>query len=103
LKWWKVLKYGDIQGFERSDRRSSGLLCTNIVEVYRKRWCQTHFVSKETDCDMENTETLVWLDFSWKCNYIIEDVYQDKPGKSEEAGRLLQDMIMNPGKYDSGV
>jgi 23S rRNA-intervening sequence protein len=55
-----------------------------------------------TDSDMENTETQVWLDFSWKCSYITEDVYKDKLTRSEEVGRLLQDIIVNPGKYGSG-
>jgi hypothetical protein len=32
-------------------------------------------------------------------NKITEDVYKDKIAKSEEVGRLLQDMIKNPGKY----
>jgi four helix bundle protein len=83
-------------------RRSSRSVCANIGEGYRKRRYIAHFVAKTTDSDMENTETQVWLDFSWKCNYITEDVYRDKLMKSEEVGRLLQDMIINPGKYGSG-
>lgn len=84
-------------------RRSSRSVCANIGEGYRKRRYTAHFIAKVTDSDMENTETQVWLDFSWKCNYITEDVYQDKLVKSEEVGRLLQDMIINPGKYGSGI
>ena len=83
-------------------RRSSRSVCANIGEGYRKRRYVAHFVAKTTDSDMENTETQVWLDFSWKCNYITEDVYKDELMKSEEVGRLLQDMIVNPGKYGSG-
>jgi four helix bundle protein len=83
-------------------RRSSRSVCANIGEGYRKRRYVAHFVAKTTDRDMENTETQVWLDFSWKCNYIMEDIYKDKLMKSEEVGRLLQDMIINPGKYGSG-
>jgi len=51
--------------------------------------------------DMENSETQVWLDFSLACQYINEETYKDKMGKSEEIGRLLQDIIINPGKYGS--
>ena len=83
-------------------RRSSRSVCANIGEGYRKRRYTAHFVAKITNSDMENTETQVWLDFSWKCNYITEDIYKDKLAKSEEVGRLLQDMIVNPGKYGSG-
>ena len=83
-------------------RRSSRSVCASIGEGYRKRRYTAHFIAKVTDSDMENTETQVWLDFSWKCNYITKDVYQDKLVKSEEVGKLLQDMIINPGKYGSG-
>lgn len=83
-------------------RRSSRSVCANIGEGYRKRRYVVHFISKTTDCDSENTETQVWLDFSWKCDYITETMYLDKRAKSEEVGRLLQDMIINPGKYGAG-
>jgi four helix bundle protein len=67
-------------------RRSSRSVCANIGEGYRKRRYTAHFIAKITDSDMENTETQVWLDFSWKCNYITEDIYKDKLTKSEEVG-----------------
>jgi four helix bundle protein len=82
-------------------RRSSRSVCANIGEGYRKRRYVAHFVAKVTDSDMENTETQVWLDFSFSCKYITEDVYNNKKAKSEEVGKLLQDMIKNPGKYGS--
>jgi four helix bundle protein len=80
-------------------RRSSRSVCTNIAEAYRKRRYVAHFVSKITDSDMENSETQVWLDFCLACNYINKEDYNIKLAKSEEVGRLLQDMIINPGKY----
>jgi four helix bundle protein len=83
-------------------RRSSRSVCANIGEGYRKRRYVAHFVAKTTDSDMENTETQVWLDFSLACKYITEDEYRSKLTKSEEVGKLLQDMIKNPGKYGSG-
>jgi four helix bundle protein len=82
-------------------RRSSRYVCANIGEGYRKRRYPAHFVAKTTDSDMENTETQVWLDFSVRCNYITEEIYRDKLSKSEEVGKLLQDIIVNPGKYGS--
>lgn len=48
---------------------------------------------------MENSETQVWLDFSLACEYINKETYNDKTAKSEEVGRLLNDMIENPEKY----
>ena len=82
-------------------RRSSRSVCSCLAEGYRKRKYVAHFVSKTTDSDMENSETQVWLDFSLACQYINEETYKDKMGKSEEIGRLLQDIIINPGKYGS--
>jgi len=35
------------------------------------------------------------------CQYTNEDVYEDKMAKSEEIGRVLNDMIQNPEKYGS--
>lgn len=82
-------------------RRSSRSVCSCLAEGYRKRRYKAHFVSKTTGSDMENSETQVWLDFSLACKYIDEEVYKDKMAKSEEIGRLLQDIIINPGKYGS--
>lgn len=83
-------------------RRSSRSVCANIGEGYRKRRYAAHFIAKVTDSDMENTETQVWLDFSLSCKYITENIYNEKKAKSEEIGKLLQDMIKNPQKYGSG-
>lgn len=82
-------------------RRTSRSVCANLGEGYRKRRYVAHFIAKTTDSDMENTETQVWLDFSLACKYITEETYNDKQAKSEEVGRLLQDMIINPKKYGS--
>ena len=82
-------------------RRSLKSVCANIGEGYRKRRYVAHFVAKITDSDMENTETQVWLEFSFACKYITENIYRNKLAKSEEVGKLLQDMIKNSGKYGS--
>ena len=82
-------------------RRSSRSVCICLAEGYRKRRYVAHFVAKTTDSDMENTETQGWLDFSMACKYINEEIYKDKMTKSEEVGRLLNDMIQHPEKYGS--
>ncbi|MFT3825233.1 MAG: four helix bundle protein [Chitinophagaceae bacterium] len=79
--------------------RSSRAVCANIAEGYRKRRYAAHFVAKITDSDMENTETQTWLDFGLACGYVKEEEYKDLLNKSEEVGKLLQDMIVNPYKY----
>lgn len=83
-------------------RRSSRSTCSCLAEAYRKRRYTAHFISKISDSDMENSETQTWLDFSLACNYINKETYSDKLAKSEEVGRLLNDMITNPEKYGSG-
>jgi len=80
-------------------RKSSRSVYSSIGEGYRKRKYQTHFVSKMTDSDMENSEIQVWLDFSLSCIYINRDVYNEYFGRSEEIGRMLNHMIENPEKY----
>jgi len=77
-------------------RRSSRSVCTSIAEAYRKRKYEAYFISKSSDADMENSETQVWLDFSYKCNYINEADYKRLMKKSEEVGKMLNHMIEYP-------
>ena len=80
-------------------RRSSRSVTTNMAESYRKRQYIAHFLSKVSDADMENSETQVWLDFAFACNYISEDVHRDLLRKSEEVGRMLYHMLTYPQNY----
>ncbi|HSL89555.1 MAG TPA: four helix bundle protein, partial [Ignavibacteriaceae bacterium] len=52
-----------------------------------------------SDADMENSETQVWLDFSYECGYINKGDYSRLMKKSEEVGKLLNHMIEYPEKY----
>lgn len=80
-------------------RRSSRSVCGCIGEAYRKRQYPSHFVSKISDSDMENSETQVWLDFSLECEYLNESNYKDLMEKSHEVGRLLNHMMNRPESY----
>lgn len=80
-------------------RRSSRSVCVNIGESYRKRRYTKHFISKLSDADMENSETQVWLEFSFCCKYINQSIYNDLITKSQEIGKLLNYMIQNPEKF----
>lgn len=80
-------------------RRSSRSICTNIAEAYRKREYQKHFISKLTDADSENSETQVWIDFSYSCEYINLEQQQYLTTKSIEVGKLINFMIANPEKF----
>jgi len=52
-----------------------------------------------TDVDMENSETIVWLDFAIACEYISKSVYDDLHARYEETGRLIHYYIENPDKF----
>ena len=80
-------------------RRSSRSVCINISEGYRKRMYPLHFVSKMSDADMENSETVVWLDFAFSCKSLDENDYKELVLKNQEIGRLLNFMIHNPEKF----
>ena len=80
-------------------RRSSRSVCANIAEAYRKRRYPNHFISRLTDSDAENSETNVWLEFAFECNYITKEIYQKLSVKNIEIGKLINYMINNPGKF----
>lgn len=80
-------------------RRSSRSVCANLGEAYRKRLYVRNFISKLTDSDAENSETIVWLDFAYSCNYISKEDYGKYILEAEEIGKLLNYMIQNPEKF----
>ena len=80
-------------------RRSSRSVCINISEGYRKRQYPKHFVSKMSDADGENSETLGWLEFALACNYITKEIKNDFENKNKEIGKLLNYMMKNPDKF----
>jgi four helix bundle protein len=81
-------------------RRSSRSVCINITEGYRKRKYPKHFISKMSDADSENSETLGWLEFAFACNYINEETKTKLTNKNSEIGKLLNYMMNNPEKFN---
>lgn len=80
-------------------RRSSRSVCSCIAEAYRKRKYQGYFVNKVSDADGENSETIVWLEFSLACNYISAAEQQELNASAEEVGRMLSSMIESSEKF----
>ena len=80
-------------------RRSSRGVPANIAEAYRKRIYPKSFHNKLTDSDAEISETLVWLEFALKCNYINQVTYNELVAYNIEVGRLVNFMILNPNKF----
>ena len=80
-------------------RRSSRSVCVNIGEGYRKRLYPKHFTSKMTDADGEATETSIWLDFAFSCEYISQDELNFLQSKYQEIGKMLNSMANHPEKF----
>jgi len=84
-------------------RRSSRSVCSNIGEAYRKRQYESHFVSKISDADMENSETQIWLSFALACGYIDHIKHEKMQLQTIEIGKLIQYMIYNPEKFRGNI
>jgi four helix bundle protein len=82
-------------------RRSSRSVTITIAEAYRKREYPKYFHSKLTDADSENSETQGWLEYALACNYISQEIHDSILEKSKEVGKLINFMILNPGKFGS--
>lgn len=80
-------------------RRSSRSVARSIGEAYRKRNYPNHFVSKISDADMENTETMISLDFAESCKYISNEQNISLQNQLMEVGKLLNHMMNNPESY----
>ena len=94
-------KFPDAERYALMDqmRRSSRLVTANLSEAYRKRRYPAHFISKLSDSDMENSETLTWLLFAKECKYITTEIFDKLEKENMEIGKLLNPMINNPEKY----
>lgn len=80
-------------------RNSSRSVCANLAEAYRKRRYPKHFTSKITDADGEASETTVWIDFAFDCNYIIKETKESLLKRYEEVGKMLGSMADHPEKF----
>lgn len=80
-------------------RRSSRSVCSCIAEAYRKRKYQNYFINKISDADGENSEVLVWLEFSSSCGYLSQEKFTELEADVEEIGRMLFSMMENSEKF----
>ena len=80
-------------------RRSSRSVCSNLREAWAKRRYASHFISKLTDCDGENSETDTWLDFAKDCQYLSEEKRRYLVEECQTVGSMLGSMIKNPTPF----
>lgn len=82
-------------------RRSSRSVTVTLTEAYRKSTYPKNFFSKLTDTEAENSETQVWLDFSFSCGYLNEIKHSELSSLNDEIGKLIRYMMNNPDKFGS--
>jgi len=80
-------------------RRSARSVSMNLREAWAKRRYESHFISKLTDCDGENSETDTSLDYAHDCGYITADQHQRLTETSAAIGRKLGSMLKNPTPF----
>lgn len=80
-------------------RRSSRSVSANLAEAYRKRNYHKNYLSKLTDSDAENSETQVWLEYALECGYLEKELFNNLYNESDEVGKLLNYMMLNPQKF----
>lgn len=74
-------------------RRSSRSIGANIAEAWAKRKYERHFLSKLTDADGEQQETLHWIGTAVDCGYVAAPPAKELENRCAEIGRMLGGMM----------
>jgi four helix bundle protein len=80
-------------------RRSSRSVCANQAESCAKRRYPKHFISKLTDAQGENYETMTWLRFARRSKYINDSEYTNHYNDTIEVEKLLSYMLRHEDKF----
>lgn len=80
-------------------RRASRSVCSHLAEGYRRRRYPKDFTSKISVADGEASETMVWIDFSFRCKYVSEQQHTSLIERYMEVGKMLGSMADNPEKF----
>lgn len=98
-----TIKFPGDERFSLRDqiRRSSRSVGANIAEAWAKRLYPKSFVSKLSDADGEQQETVHWLICSRDCNYLTLEESMSVRLKCEEIGRMLHSMIQKAESFTS--
>ena len=74
-------------------RRSSRSVGAQIAEAWAKRKYKKHFISKLTDADAEQLETVHWLEISLECGYADKATFTELIKDCNSIGKMLYVMI----------
>jgi len=80
-------------------RRSSRSVCEQIAEAWRKRRYLAHFKSKLTDADSEAAETQSWLEFAFRCGYLVKPGFEELDATYDQVSGGLVNMMANADKW----
>ncbi|HET6568837.1 MAG TPA: four helix bundle protein [Rhodothermales bacterium] len=80
-------------------RRSSRSVCANVAEAWCKRQFERHFVSKLSDSHAEAAETRVWLQFAFRCGYLLEEDFDQIDSEYDAIIGGLVKMLGAPEKW----
>ncbi len=80
-------------------RRSSRSVSSNIAEAFRKRRYEKAFVSSLCTAEGEAAETQVWLEFSFKCDYIDKETYVTLFERYDHMIAMIVNMIRKPSRW----
>ena len=64
-------------------RRSSRSVCANVAESWRKRRYKAAFIAKLSDAETEATETQVWCEIAYLCEYIDKKTFLELDDASD--------------------
>lgn len=80
-------------------RRSSRSIGAQIAEAWGRRKYEKHWVSKLTDANGEQEETVHWLIKSNDCLYITDEMATGLVERYRSVHRMLQSMIDNSSSW----
>ncbi|KQS93567.1 four helix bundle protein [Chryseobacterium sp. Leaf394] len=80
-------------------RRSSRSVSANISEAWGKRKYEKSFVAKLTDSEGEARETQTWLQFSFACEYISQEKFNNLNNKYNQIIGMLVIMMAHSEKW----
>lgn len=81
--------------------RASRSVPSNIAEAYGKRNYSKQFIFSLTISESEANETICWLHFSEKCEYLSKEKCQELESRYEIILKMLAKMKSNPDKWSA--
>jgi four helix bundle protein len=82
-------------------RRSSRSIPANIREGFAKRKYPDIFTRHLNDALGSSEETLTWVEFSYKCQYISKDQFETLSSEYKKIGAMIFKLMQNWQKFQN--